>query len=374
MDTLQRARAVIDLRAITHNFSVARHLAPQQKILAVIKADAYGHGAIRVAEALEQANMFGVTDINEAENLRNAGCDKPILLMQGLITPNDISRLVSGNFSTVIHRNEDLHWLESLMPALTPDNPLQCWLKLQSGMGRLGLSKTELLEAYHFLCNKPWAAKPIVMTHFGNASQPMSPLNNQQEKKLMSSLAALPPDTSYSVTASSSMHWLHLSTPSARQHWSRPGLLLYGSSPFDQELKDKSAKALGLMPAMTLEARLLCINEHQAGDHIGYNSQFICPKKMRSGIVSIGYADGYPSHMPNFAPVLVDGMISRSLGRVSMDMMAIDLSELPDVFPGAVVTLWGKGLDIDQVAAHAGVISYDLLCSVTQRVPRQYHN
>jgi len=367
--TLQhRIAASIDLKALKHNLEAARLRAKGGRILAVIKANAYGHGLIPVAEALHFADMYGVTDVFEAERLRAAGSTKPILILQGLITPDDVERVARGGYNVVIHRKEDLAWLEEGLSRTPPRQPLSFWLKLQSGMGRLGIDPKDYPAIYRALRKKPWTARVQMMTHLANASLPYSTLNDTQLRcfrEVQDALAHDKPDTSIASSAG----LLALDCVSS---WARPGLMLFGSSPFAWQETQHRREAYGLKTVMTLRARLINIRAHKTGDSIGYNSQFICPRPMRVGIVSCGYADGYPSNTPNGCPVELRGKRSTTVGRVSMDMLAIDLSAIPDAALGDAVTLWGESVSVDEVAAHTGILSYNLFCSLSARVPKYY--
>lgn len=364
----QRIRATIDRSALSHNFAIARQHAHGARMLAMIKANAYGHGLLQVAAALPGADAFGVTDVDEAEQLRAGGTDKPILILQGLIDRSEIPRVAMQGFQLVVPRLEHLAWLEEDIPKLPLAAPLTFWLKLDSGMGRLGIPPEDFAAALRRLQARQWCKQVVLMTHLANASLPDSDLNRQQLdcfSRLHEELCLVPHATS--VGASSAL--LALDT---RADWARPGIMLYGSSPFAWSDTRRRRESFGLKPVMTLEARLLHIADHKAGDNIGYNSQFICPCPMRVGIVSCGYADGYPSNTPNGAPAAICGRRTATLGRVSMDMLAIDLSTIPEAQPGMFVELWGNSVSIDEVAAHTGILSYNLTCSVAARVTRIY--
>lgn len=363
-----RIATSIDLKALRHNLEIARHRAQGGRILAVVKANAYGHGLIPVAEALHFADMYGVTDIHEAERLRAAGTNKPILIMQGLIMPEDVERIGRGGFNVVIHRKEDLALLEAGFARTPPRQPLSFWLKLQSGMGRLGIEPQDYPDLYRALRQQPWTARVQMMTHLANASLPWSALNDTQLRcfrEVQAALAQEKPDTSIASSAG-------LLALDCASSWVRPGIMLYGSSPFAWADKQQRSEAFGLKPVMTLRARLISIRQHRTGDNIGYNSQFICPRPMRIGFVSCGYADGYPSNTPNGSPVAIHGKRAHTVGRVSMDMLAIDLSGIAEAQLGDAVTLWGEGVSVDEVAAHTGILSYNLFCSVSARVPKYY--
>jgi len=361
---LHRIRARIDRGALRHNLQVARRHANGAGVVAVVKANAYGHGLIPTAEALEAADIFGVTDVEEAERLHAAGSPKPILILQGLITAADLAPIIARGYQCVIHRHSDLALLEAACARTPPRQPLTLWLKLDTGMGRLGLQ--DIAQDAVTLRRQPWVKDVVLMTHLASGSDPAAPLNARQMQKFDAICAALPDfPTSYAASAG-------LLTVARAAHWCRPGIMLYGSSPFAWQDQARRREALDLRTVMTLEARLLSIKTHQAGDSIGYNSQFVCDRVTRVGIVACGYADGYPSNTPNGCPVEVAGVRSRTLGRVSMDMLAIDLSEAPAATLDSPVTLWGAAVSLDEVAAHTGILSYNLTCSVSPRVPRLY--
>ncbi len=363
-----RVVATIDRRALAHNLEIARRHAPQSKVLAVIKANAYGHGLLPCAEALHAADILGVTDVEEAEKLRLHGIHKDILILQGLIDRSDVHRIAKYGFQVVIHRVEDLALLETELARVHVAHRLTFWLKLDTGMGRLGIPPAEVERIHLALRRQKWTEEVILMTHFANAGTPDSTLNTTQVLNFARScqgLADFTPQTSLAASGA-------LLALDVHGDFVRPGIMLYGSSPFAWTDIERRREKFDLHNVMTLQARLVSIGQHQSGDNIGYNSQFICPQPMRIGIVSIGYADGYPGHTPNGCPVLVGTQRTVTTGRVSMDMLAIDLTHCPDAKVGDMVTLWGEQLSIDEIAAHTGVISYQLACGLSQRVPRIY--
>lgn len=364
---IHRARASIKLSALQHNLNIARQYAGPRKVLAVIKANAYGHGLLPVAEALNEADAFGVTDINEAETLTQADCKKPIVILQGIIEQSDITRIAAGGYQLVVHRMQDLQWLEEALDKNPPAAPLTIWLKMNSGMGRLGLKPAAVKSAYAGLQHKDWCSEVILMTHLANGNLTDSELN-QQQINTFSSVAKELPDAPASIAASSGL----LAGFGKDSDWVRPGIMLYGSSPFPFSDEKLRREHFGLQAVMSLEARLIAIQDCQAGDNVGYCSQFICPQDMRIGIVSIGYADGYPSNAPNGTPVMINGKRSVTCGRVSMDMIAVDLGPVPEAGTGDIVTLWGEQLSVDEVAEHTGILSYNLSCSIAARVERVY--
>ncbi len=383
---IHRVQATINRQALAHNLTIARTHARGGKLVAVIKANAYGHGLLPVAEALQQADMFGVTSLEEAELLRAGGTDKQILVLQGPIVRADVTRIAQLGFQLVIHDPAHLRWLEEDLEKLTLARPLDIWLKLESGMNRLGFSATEFNAAYQALRTKPWAGNVVLMTHLANASTPESPLNAEQLQNFHStktSLHSAAPDDSISASAALlALESGDSGEPNtdpvqqvfnkAHATWSRPGIMLYGSSPFPWSDVKRRRETFGLKAVMTLQARVISIREVAAGASIGYNSQFTCPHAMRVGIVSIGYADGYPSNTPNGSPVMICGKRTHTLGRVSMDMLAIDLTSISSAQLGDLVTLWGDDVSLDEVAAHTGILSYNLTCSISARVPLVY--
>lgn len=366
---IHRVSATINLSALSNNLKVARSHAKNKKVAAIVKANAYGHGLITAAEALSEADLFGVTDVDEAELLSSSGCIKPILVLQGIIERSDIRRIANAGYQVVIHHLEQLSWLEEELTSANLPKPLTIWLKMNSGMGRLGIKPADYVNAYQELHNKSWCKEVVLMTHLANANLIDSALN-QHQVETFSQIALELPDASTSIPASSAL----LASIGEGADWVRPGIMLYGSSPFpfaDTQLRREN---FGLQAVMTLGSKLISIQDCKAGDNVGYCSQYICPQDMRIGIVSIGYADGYPSNAPNGTPVLVNGQRTGTVGRVSMDMIGIDLSDLPKAKIGDVVTLWNEQLSLDEVAEHTGILSYNLTCSIAQRVERVYTN
>jgi len=364
---IHRVRASINLNALSHNLRVARQRAGLRKLLAVIKANAYGHGLLPVAEALSEADAYAVTDIEEAEALAGILDPASIVILQGILEHSDIPRIAQAGFQVVIHREAELLWLEQALDSKNPKTPLTFWLKMNSGMGRLGIRPERYLAVYQQLKAKPWCRGIVAMTHLANANLPDSALNLEQ-LETFTRVSSEIVDCSSSIAASSAL----LAGFGENSEWVRPGIMLYGSSPFPYSNAGLRRDALGLQAVMSLQAKIIAIQHCRAGDNVGYCSQFICPQDMPVGIVSIGYADGYPSNAPNGTPVLVDGVRTVSCGRVSMDMIAVDLSPVPGAELGSVVSLWGDSLSLDEVAEHTGILSYNLCCSIAPRVERVY--
>lgn len=366
---IHRVRASIRLTALTSNLQVARSRAGSRKILAVIKANAYGHGLLPAAEALQDADAYAVTDVDEADLLAAAGTDKPIVILQGIIERSDIARIAEAGYQPVIHSVEQLGWLEQELSKLDRPKALTLWLKINTGMGRLGLMSADCVKAVQVLQSKPWCRKVILMTHLANANLLESTLN-QQQLDVFANISRQIPELASSIVASSGL----LAGFAINSDWVRPGIMLYGSSPFPYADEKRRRDAFGLQAVMTLQSKIIAIQNCKAGDSVGYCSQFICPQDMRIGIVCIGYADGYPSNAPNGTPVLVNGKRCTTVGRVSMDMIAVDLSSTPEASIDTIVTLWGDELSLDEIAEHTGILSYNLTCSVAARVERFIDN
>ncbi|MFA5242606.1 MAG: alanine racemase [Sulfuricella sp.] len=344
-------RATVNLSALRHNLGIARRHAPRARLMAVIKANGYGHGMLRVAKALEAADGFAVLNLAEAIALRDAGFGQDILLLEGFFSANEIPLLVQHGLSTVIHAQ----WqIEALLQASIA-TPIQAWLKINTGMNRLGFQPDELPAALQNL--QQMGAKVTLMTHFARADEKNGITDQLTLFNAITHGLHLPRSLSNSAAL--------LSYPEAHDDWVRPGIMLYGASPMSHQ----TSSELGLKPAMTLSSEVIAMRDIPAGTRVGYGGTFCAPSAMRIGTVACGYADGYPRHAPSGTPVLVDGQQSRIIGRVSMDMLTVDLSGIPDARIGMPVTLWGDDLPVDEIATAAGTIGYELLCAVAARVP-----
>ncbi len=347
-------RATISASALAHNLTVARRHAGNAKVWAVIKANAYGHGVERAARALDGADGFAVLDFQEAARLRVAGIAKPILLLEGFFKPGDLAPLHKYALTPVIHNPEQVEILKR-----SPlEGEIDVYLKVNSGMNRLGFGVEGLRPAYNALRMHPQVKAITLMTHFADADGPGG-IQGQLDwfHELVKPFEAQQHSLANSATL--------LRFPEARGDWVRPGIMLYGCSPF----ADQSAEQLGLKPAMTLTSEIIATQHLQAGERVGYGFGYEAVGEMTIGIVACGYADGYPRHATTGAPVLVNGQRSRIVGRVSMDMISLDISDIPEAAIGSPVTLWGEGLSVDEVGAAAGTLSYELLCKLTARVP-----
>lgn len=352
-------RAIIDVAAISQNYRLAKKLAPHSNAVAVIKADAYGHGAVPVALAMEsEVPAFGVACIEEALELRAGGVKKPILLLEGFFTADELPLIAEHNFWTAIHRLEQIAMLEEAHMA----EPVNVWLKLDTGMHRLGVDAKDYRQAYERLQACTNVADVVLMSHLACADELDKPHTLQQ--------AALFDQTAEGISALHSIanSPATLAWPALHRDWIRPGLMLYGASPFEEA----HANADQLVAAMTLESEVIAIHDVQAGEAVGYAASYVCDKHTRVGTVAIGYGDGYSRYAGTGTPVIVNGQRTQIIGRVSMDMCAVDLTGLPDVGIGSKVELWGRQLSINEVARHCGTIPYTLFTGVTKRVPRHY--
>ncbi len=347
--------ATIHTDALRHNLSQVRVRAPDSRVMAVVKADGYGHGLERVARALSGADAFGVAALSDAERLRAAGLSQPIVLLSGFDEADDLPQLRRLNVQTVIHHATQLQMLEQAPPG----EPIGCWLKLDTGMHRLGFAPEDVRGAYARLVAMPAVADDIVlMNHFASSDEFAKPQTREQLRVFAEATAGRAGARSLANSAAV------LGWPDAHFDWVRPGGALYGISVVD----GTSGADFGLRPAMTLATRLIAVNRIGKGGRIGYSATWQCPEDMPVGVAAIGYGDGYPRHVPSGTPVLVNGQRADIIGRVSMDLMTIDLREQPDAKPGDPVVLWGEGLPVETVASAAGTIGYEPVCSITRRV------
>jgi alanine racemase len=344
-------QARIDLSALERNLQVARR-ATDARIMAVIKAGAYGHGLLRTADALRAADGFALLDVDEAVTLREAGFRQTILLLEGSFTSNDLALAAEYDLAGVIHSPQQI----AMLDAYPRRGNLQVWLKVNSGMNRLGFAPQDIPAVLEKLKAHPAVRDITLMTHFASADEAAGVA---AQLEAFNALAA-PYRLARSLANSAAL----LRYPATHAEWVRPGIMLYGASPF----ADTSAQQLGLRPVMTLQSEIISVRKLKAGERVGYGGSFCAESPMRIGTVACGYADGYPRHAPTGTPVLVEGQRTRTLGRVSMDMLSVDLSALPDTEVGSRVTLWGSGLPVEEVAHAAGTISYELLCALAPRV------
>lgn len=351
--------ARIDLDALRHNYRLACNRAGSAHAMAVVKADGYGHGITQVALALaEEVPRYAVACLEEALAIREAGLRQPVVMLQGVHAEEDLDVCRQHGFEPVLHGHHQLGWLNR-----TGGHP-DFWLKVNSGMNRLGFLPDELIDVMAALKAKgARSGLQGFMTHFACADDVDSPMTARQT--LCFEQATAPwPELLRSVGNSAA----HFIPGQPLFDWSRPGVMLYGGSP----LLDKTGPQLGLKPVMSLEAPLITTRTVHAGESVGYGANWVADRDTRMGMVAIGYGDGYPRHAGTNTPAAVKGQRIRLIGRVSMDMLAVDLSNAPDAKEGDPVELWGREVGVDEVATCAGTISYELLTGITARVPREY--
>lgn len=354
----RRAWAVIDLGAVRHNLEKVRQHAPNAKVMAAIKANGYGHGAVEVSRALAGADALAVATIEEGLQLRTAGLTKPIVLLGGVLDADALLLAVEQGFHLVVHDFYQLALIEQQPVAHT----LPVWLKLDTGMHRLGFAPAALPLLKQRLASLPQLRIQGWMTHFASADDSSSPVTSKQIEIFHSLLDGMAGARSLANSAGI------IAWPASHADWVRPGIMLYGASP----LIGQPAAKLGLKPAMTLHSRVLSIRELPAGEAVGYGGTWTTPERMRVAVVAIGYGDGYPRHVPSGTSVLIRGRRVPLVGRVSMDMITVDLRGCDDVREGDAVTLWGDGLPADEVAFAAGTIAYELFCGLGSRVGIEY--
>lgn len=346
--------ARIDTAALAHNLGVARAAAPQARTLAVVKANAYGHGLTRAAHALRATDGYAVLRVEEAIQLRSEGYTHPIVLLEGFFHPDELSEIARLHLRPVIHRTDQAEIIAKSRLSQRVD----VLLKLNTGMNRLGINPKRLPETLATLRSAAHVGSIALMTHFASADEDDTSVE-QQFLRFQAAAQGLNLPASLANSAAILRH------PQTHADWVRPGIMLYGASPF----ADKAGEDLGLLPAMTLESRLIGMQFVRKGEGVGYGARFIAERDMKIGIVACGYADGYPRHADTGTPILVAGQLTRTLGRVSMDMLNVDLTPVPTAHVGSPVTLWGVGLPVEHVAAACGTISYELLTALAPRVP-----
>lgn len=348
--------AEIDCAALRHNLQRVRAAAPGTKVIAVIKANAYGHGSVRVARVLQEAGAeaFAVARLNEALQLREAGIYCPILCLEGFLNSEELDELAAHDLQVVIHHASHVELLEQHPLS----KPISAWLKIDSGMHRLGVPPQDASGLWQRLKQCESVKELKLMTHLASADDRNNDQTRQQLKLFSESSAALPAEVTIANSAGI-LGW-------AQSHgqWVRPGLMLYGVSPFIKGRGDDE----GLQAVMTLTSRLIAVNQFKKGDAIGYGASWACPEDMPVGVVACGYGDGYPRHAVPGTPVLINGQRLPLVGRVSMDTLCVDLRHAPAARIGDAVTLWGKTLPVEEVAEYASTIPYELLCAVTGRV------
>ncbi len=355
-------QALIHPEAVAANLRRARAAAPDARLWAVVKADAYGHGIERVYEGIRGADGIALLDLAEAERVRALGWRGPILLLEGCFEPRDLELCSRLALWHVVHREAQIDWLA----AHKTHEPHRVFLKMNSGMNRLGFGPQAVGSAWTRLNALPQVDEISLVTHFSDADGPRGV--DHQVAAFAQATRDLPGERSLSNSAAILRH---AQDQGVRADWVRAGILSYGSAP---DYPEHDIAHWGLQPAMTLRSELIAVQPLQPGDTVGYGSRYTAERAMRIGIVACGYADGYPRHAGSGTPVLVQGVRTGTVGRVSMDMLAVDLTPVPSAQPGSEVTLWGRGphgsvLPIDEVAHAAGTIGYELMCALARRVP-----
>jgi len=334
-------------------------MAPQSRVVAVVKANAYGHGLLEAANHLQDADCYGVARLSEALTLRAGGIVKPIMLLEGFFTAEDLPEVVAHGLETAVHSIEQLEALEQARLS----QPLTVWMKLDTGMHRLGVHPADAEAFYQRLCACVNVRQPVnIMSHFARADEPEEPATPEQlrcfqqfshDKPGMKSIAA----------SGGTLLW-----PDAHLDLVRPGIILYGVSP----LNFADAAHFDLKPVMTLTSSLIAVREHAAGEPVGYGGTWCSERDTRLGVVAMGYGDGYPRSAPSGTPVLVNGRIVPIVGRVSMDMISVDLGPDAQDGVGDEVIFWGNGLPVEQIAAATGISQYELITQLTSRIARVY--
>lgn len=363
--------AIVHLDALRHNLQRVRQAAPDAQVWSVVKANAYGHGLERVYEGLRASDGFALLDIAEAERLRKLDWRGPILLLEGIFDARDLEWCSRLQLWHTVHRTCQIDWLAQHKT----EWPHRVFLKMNTGMNRLGFTPDAFRHAWLRLSALPQVEEISLITHFSDADGPRG--IEHQAAVFSQTCADLPGETSLCNSAGILRH---AHQPGVRGDWVRPGIMLYGASPDHPE---HDAAHWQLRPAMSLRSKVIAVQHLQAGDTVGYGSRFTATAPMRLGVVACGYADGYPRHAPDGTPVLVQGIRCPIVGRVSMDMLTVDLTPAPQANVGCDATLWGQAaghahpapmLDIDEVASHCGTIGYELMCAVSQRVPFEVHD
>ncbi|GAB5450353.1 MAG: alanine racemase [Halioglobus sp.] len=351
------AQALLNLDALRHNVRHARTLASGARLMAVVKANAYGHGAVTIAKELQPVvDALAVASVDEAIELHDSGIRAPILLLEGPFEAAELQQAAQRDFWVTVASEQQLAWLEQAK--LT--NPLQCWLKVNTGMNRLGVDSAHAPAFFQRLVScANCATAPVLYTHFSSADNLLSARTERQLERF----AALPIDAPRSAANSAAV----LAWPGAHLDWVRPGYMLYGNSP----LPDAHPNTKALRPVMTLTSRVIALREVEAGAAVGYGGTFVSQRSSRIATIAIGYGDGYPRQAVNGTPLLINGQRARLAGRVSMDMLTADVTDLEGVQAGSEVVLWGDGLSVDEISRYAGnTIGYELTTRMPSRTPR----
>lgn len=346
-------QATIILHALEHNLAIAQSKAPQSKVMAVVKANGYGHGLLNAAKGLEAADGFAILGLDEALTLRAAGYKQTILMLEGCFSADELMLVSDHQISVVVHSHQQLEFLEKASLI----KPVSVYLKINTGMNRLGVKPIDFEQARMRLEASANVSDITLMTHFAMADESLGIADQLAVFNATIQGHQYPRSLANSATV--------LRFPEAHGDWVRAGIMLYGTSP----IAGQSAASFNLKPAMQLTSQIISVQILEAGESLGYGYRFTATKKTRVGVVACGYADGYPRHAPNGTPIAVAGKLTQTIGRVSMDMLYVDISNMPEASIGAHVEMWGNQVPVDDVAQAAGTISYELLCAVAPRVP-----
>ena len=355
----RHSRAIIDLNAIRHNYALLKEISGNNRLIAVVKADAYGHGAVEVAQALPHADAFAAATVGEAVALRKAGIKQKILVLGGFINATELALCINHQLDPVIHQQTHLDHLKQSKDL----NGIQLWVKIDSGMGRLGYQPDSVADVLDQLDRLPALGPVRLMTHLANADDVDSEFSRQQ----IASIRALElHGYEWGIANSAGI----LGWPDAHDTWVRAGIAMYGANP----MSDRHQKSIDLLPAMQMQTSVLAVNPHKKGDVIGYSSTYICPRDMTIAVIATGYADGYPRHKIDTAQVSIHGQLCDIVGRVSMDMITVDVSGLERVAVDDEVTLFGKTPEVNHLAECSQTIAYEILCNVGAHARREYIN
>jgi alanine racemase len=346
-------QATISAAALRHNYAVAKRAALQSKVFAVVKANAYGHGLERVMRALVKADGFAMVELEGAVAARERGFAEPILLLEGFFEASELAVIASADLASVVHCEEQLRMLETARPP----QPIDVFFKINTGMNRLGFTIVAARKMLERLQKSAAARSITLMSHFATADGPLGIAEAMRRFSAATEGIDLPRSL-----ANSAAIFAH---PDSHADIARLGISLYGATPFHE----RTAEAIGVRPAMTLTSRIIALQDLEPGATIGYGATFRSERAMRVGVVACGYADGYPRHAPSGTPILVGGARAKTVGRVSMDMITVDLASVPGACIGTPVVLWGEGMPIDEVAYAAGTVGYELMCALAPRVP-----
>ena len=357
---MQAATVVVNRRALRHNLQRLRELAPASRLVAIVKANAYGHGLLETARTLPDADAFGVARLEEALRLREGGITHPILLLEGFFTAKELPLVSTHRLDTVVHSVEQLAALEAADLA----EPVTVWMKLDTGMHRLGVRPDEAEAFYRRLTNCKNVRQPVnIVSHFARADEPDCGATERQ-LDIFTTFSEGKPGQRSIAASGGTLLW-----PQAHFDWVRPGIILYGVSPLDRH---PWGEDFGFQPAMTLTSSLIAVREHKAGEAVGYGGSWVSERDTRLGVVAMGYGDGYPRAAPSGTPVLVNGREVTIAGRVAMDMICVDLGPDSQDKVGDPVVFWGEGLPVERIAQITGISAYELITRLTSRAALQY--